>query len=403
MEALTPNVALVAPGGAARDRKGAGLTVVHMVEKTSMANGAVVQALDAARGQARKGHRVVVITRPSQEISRQCRDAGCRHVPMPLWHRFDVYSMRRLLGLLELVRPALIHAHKGVSHAIAVGACWMGNGWPIVVTRGVSFPISNLDRLTYRSRHVRRVIAVCEAVRTVVLESTGLPPDRVVVVYGGTDPAVFNPRRTAPGRVRRELGIPAGVPVVGQVGVRDWKGWQEAMGAMPAVLAAHPKARLLLAGAVTESRRQRVLELATEMGLTRSVVVTTVRRDIPDVLAACDVVLDPSWAGTGIAGTLREAMALAKPVVATAVGGNPELVEHEVSGLLVTPRQHQSLAGAVIRILNDPGFASQLGKMARIRVRRQFSTALRHKRLEFLYRQVIAEAAPGEPPPDPEG
>lgn len=365
-----------------------------MVEKTNLASGAVGQVLDAARWQARSGHRVVVISRPSPEFAHSCRDAGCRHVPLPLWHRFDLLSMRRLVGLMELLRPSLIHVHRGVAHAVAVGACWLGAAWPVVVNRGVSFPIPNLSRLKYRSRHVRRVVAVSEAVRKVVLESTGLPPERVVVVYGGTDPAVFNPRRTSPGRVRRELGIPSSVPVIGQVGMRDWKGWREAMTAMPAILAAHPKARLLLVGAAAESRRQRVLELAAEMGLLRSVVVTMVRRDMPDVLAACDVVVDPSWAGTGLTGTVREAMCLGKPVVATAIAGNPELVENEVSGLLIAPREHQSLAGAVVRLLNDREFAQGLGKTARIRIRRNFSSALRQRRLEALYREVILEADP---------
>lgn len=325
-----------------------------------------------------------------------CREAGCRHVPLALWHRLDLYSMRRLVGLQELLRPDVVHAHMGVAHAVAVGACLLGARPPLIVSRGVSFPIPTLSRLKYSSHHVRRVIAVSEAVRRVVLESTGLPEDRVVVVYGGTDPAIFNPRRTAPGRVRRELGIPSGAPVIGLVGIRDWKGWREAILALPAILATHPKTRLLLAGAVSESRRRRVLELAGEMGLLRSVVATGVRRDMPDLLAACDVFVDPSWAGTGITGTLREAMCLGKPVVATGIAGNPELVEDEVSGLLIPPRDTKPLAAAVLRLLDHPELAQSLGKMARIRVRRHFSSALRVRRLEAVYRQVIAETAPRE-------
>lgn len=370
------------------------LNLVHVLEKTSLGTGSVVQMVEAARGQARAGHRVTVITRPDQALARVCRDGGCRHVALAMWHRFDVLSARRLHQLLRRVQPDCVHVHKGVAHAMVMGACWLGGSWPLVVNRGVSFPIPVLARPKYRSRRVRRVVAVSEAVREVVLHSTGLEPERVVVVYGGTDPDRFNPRRVAPGRVRREFGIPAHVPLVGQVGLRDWKGWREAMAALPAVRAAHPGTRLLLVGAVTDGRRRQVLELAAEMGLSGAVTVTPLRRDMPDVLAACDCVVDPSWAGTGITGTLREAMCLGRPVVATTIAGNPELVQHGISGLLVAPREHQSLAAAVIRLLGDREFARTLGSQARIRVRRHFSTALRLRRLEALYREVISEERP---------
>jgi type III pantothenate kinase len=111
---------------------------------------------------------------------------------------------------------------------------------------------------------------------------------------------------------------------------------------------------------------------------------------MPDVLAAADVVADLSYEGLGITGTIREAMALGRPVVASAAGGNPELVDDEVSGLLVPPRNVAAAAGAVRRLLSDPALAARLSAAGRDRVVEGFSTEVRLDRIEALYRRLIA-------------
>jgi glycosyltransferase involved in cell wall biosynthesis len=115
------------------------------------------------------------------------------------------------------------------------------------------------------------------------------------------------------------------------------------------------------------------------------------------VLAAFDIVVDPSWAGTGITGTIREAMALGKPVVATSVAGNPELVEDGVSGILVSPRDVPMLAAAISRLLRDAELAHHLGAAGQERVHQNFSTAARIARLEALYLRVAHETRTGGP------
>jgi glycosyltransferase involved in cell wall biosynthesis len=114
---------------------------------------------------------------------------------------------------------------------------------------------------------------------------------------------------------------------------------------------------------------------------------------MPDVLAAADVVVDLSYEGLGITGTIREAMALGKPVVASAAGGNPELVQDGSSGLLVAPRDPAALASAVERLLGDPALASRLSRAARERVVAGFTTDARLDRIEALYRSLAGESA----------
>ena len=370
------------------------LTVLHALEKASFSTGSVWQMFEAARGLAQRGHRVLVATRPDAEMARRCREAGLVHLPLAFWNEFDLYSMRRLAGVARRQRVQVIHAHKGIAHAVALGAAVAGARFGLIVNRGVSFPIFPLAAFKYRSPHVHRIVAVCEAIRRHLVEDVRVAADRVVVIPGGVDVHRFSAAVVNPRRVRRELRLPARARVIGTVGVRDWKGWKEVLQALPEVRAEHPEARLLLVGCESERQRRAVLRLADEMGLADSVTPTLTRADMPDVLAACDVVVDASWAGTGTTGTIREAMSLGRPVIATAIAGNGELVEDGVTGILVPPRDVKTLAAAISRLLRDSAFAADLAQAGRTRVRAQFSTTTRVLRLEALYREVIREVGP---------
>ncbi|MBZ5587351.1 MAG: glycosyltransferase family 4 protein [Acidobacteriia bacterium] len=367
------------------------LTIVQMLEKTGFATGSVVQMFDAAKGLAARGHTVLAVTRPSGEMAVRCLAAGVEHVPLALRHEFDVVSMLRFARLARERKVDVVHVHKGISHAVALGATFLGGRYGLIVNRGVSFPIDLWSSFKYRSRRVSRIVTVAESIRQTVISSGGIPPQKVGVVYAGVDLERFDPQRANAAAVRTELGILAEARVIGHVGMRDWKGWKELLRAFPAVRADHPAAHLLLVACTSHAQRDGVAELARDLGVEGAVTATMERLDMPDVLAACDVVVDPSWAGTGITGTIREAMALGKPVVATTVAGNPELVEDGVSGILVPPRDVPMLAAAISRLLRDVEFARRTATAGQERVRQHFSTEARVSRLEALYLRAAHE------------
>jgi glycosyltransferase involved in cell wall biosynthesis len=239
-------------------------------------------------------------------------------------------------------------------------------------------------------------VATSRVIRDILVGAASLPPEKVVVVPGSVDLARFDPSRVRPRRARQLLAISEEARLVGHVGIREWKGWKQALAAAPSIVAAVPGARLLLVGCVSERQRRAVSDLVREVALADHVTVTLTTRELPDLLAACQVVLDPSWAGTGVSGVVREAMALSRPVVATAVGGNADLVEDGISGVLVPPRDVPTLAAAVIRLLRDDELAARLGAAARSRVGSEFSVEMRAIRLEAVYRAALAEGPAGD-------
>jgi len=366
------------------------LSIVHALEKNRLTTGSVVQMLEAAVGLARRGHRVQVVSRPGGDLEDACRGLDLELLQLPLRHQLDLGSARRWRRRLRAARPDIIHVHKGRPHALALmAAAGLGRLPRVVVNRGVSFPLDLLNRWKYRHPRVAAVVCVAEAVREVVIRSAGVAPDRVHTIHAGTDTSLFDPGRVDPGPVRSSLGLGPEQLLVGQVSVRDWKGWRELLAAFARVAPAHVGARLLLVGCEPEAERAKVERAAAGLGVGDRVLTLPYRRDMPEVLGACDVVVDASWGGTGITGTIREAMAMGRAVVATDCAGNRELVEDGEAGLLIPPREVETLADALDRLLGDPGLRERLGASGRQRVVAGFSTRARLDRLEALYASLV--------------
>jgi glycosyltransferase involved in cell wall biosynthesis len=149
-----------------------------------------------------------------------------------------------------------------------------------------------------------------------------------------------------------------------------------------------PQLRVLVAGSGPEEDRLR--EMVRDERLEGRVLLLGLRRDIADVLAAVDIVAFSSdREGTPLA--VMEAMAAGKPVVATRVGGVPDLIDDGVHGLLVPRRDPRALADSIARLLGDEGLRSELGRQGRERQRREFDIGVTVRRVESLYDELVAK------------
>jgi len=350
-----------------------------------------------ARGLARRGHRVAVVTRPEGELTARAREDGLDVFPLPLRHELDLGSARGLARLYEERRVDVVHAHKGIAHSVALAATFLSKRRPLLVAnRGVSFPLDTFNRWKYRVR-LAAVVAVCEDIRRVVIRSGGVPAEKVHVVYAGVDLERFDPAKADRERVRREWGIAADEPLLVQVSAREYKGWRDLVAGAALAARDFPRLKTAVVACANEGQKAAVAEAARGAGIGGRVLPIGFRSDMPDVLAAADVVADMSWGGLGITGTLREAMALGRPVIASSAGGNPELVEDQRSGLLVPPRDRAAFAAALSRLLGDPDLSRRLGAAGRERAVSTFSADARLDRIEALYRGLLAGSAAEEP------
>ena len=226
-----------------------------------------------------------------------------------------------------------------------------------------------LDNAT--ARLCTAIVAVSEATReSLVLQ--GYPAARVVTVHNGVEPgAAAAPVRLADGPVVLEVARLAEV-----------KGQQLLIRALE-----HLEATAVLVGRDLEEDggyEQELRRLADECGVAGRVVFAGYRDDVPALLAGCDVFCLPSEL-EGLPLVVLEAMAQAKPVVATAVGGTPELVADGETGVLVPQGDVEALAAALDALLRDPERARRMGEAGRARVEREFSLASSTERVLALY------------------
>ncbi|HEX6161304.1 MAG TPA: glycosyltransferase family 4 protein, partial [Thermoanaerobaculia bacterium] len=336
---------------------------------------------------------VSIFTRPDATLEARATEKGVRFHGLPFRHQFDLGTIRRLRRIIREEKPDVIHVHKGIAHALAYAASWREPVGAFVVNRGVSFPLDRWNRGKYQSQRVDRVVTVCRQIKDVIVESGKLPPEKVQVVYAGTDVTQFDPSQWDPRAFRREKGIAGDRFLVAQVGVRDWKGWKELIDSVSDVAPKHPRIHLALIGCRTQAEKDEVASYASRAGIASHVTPVEYRGDMPNVFASCDVIVDASWAGTGITGTIREGMAMEKPVIATNAGGNDELVSSPEVGWLIPMKDRAALTNALLAVIEDPARAAAVGKAARRHVVSGFSKELRISRLEELYSSILRSKA----------
>ena len=363
------------------------LRVLQIYPKADFFTGAAIQLRDLARGLSERGHHVTVVTPPSEAWAARCREAGLTHVGIAMRRPYDARAAWQLARLIRRQRVQVAHAHKGRARTLTLLAGLMGARALLVLNRGVSFRIGPVRRLGYTSRRVHAIVAVCRSIRDGLVVS-GVPADKIAVIYSGTDLDRFHPGVDgAP--IRRELGLSPDHALVTQIGVRSWRGWRDVLAAMRTVAAACDRARLLFVGAPAP-RIAEIAGCAREAGLEGRVLALGHRDDVPAILSASDVVVDASYAGLGITGSIREALACERPVVATAIEGMPELVVDGDTGLLVPPRDPAALAAAILRMLADPTAAQSMARAGRKRVETRFSLRAKLDATEALYRRLVA-------------
>jgi glycosyltransferase involved in cell wall biosynthesis len=178
--------------------------------------------------------------------------------------------------------------------------------------------------------------------------------------------------------------------VIGAIAVlRPQKALSTLLEACATLRSSHPDLRVLIAGDGEE--RESLERLARTLGLERTVDFLGLRNDVPDVLAALDVSVSSSdYEGTPLA--LMESMEAGVPIVATRVGGTPDLIDDGVHGLLVPPRDPGALAAAVGELLADPRRRGEMGRLARERRRSEFDIEVAAERFGALYERLFAES-----------
>ncbi|MCD6519067.1 MAG: glycosyltransferase [Anaerolineae bacterium] len=243
--------------------------------------------------------------------------------------------------------------------------------------------------VSWMARVARAAVAISRAVKE-PLPAT-LP---CYVIPNGVDLSLFRVPKTESETLRRSWGVPEDGALVGFLGrLRKWKGPEDFIRAMALVQARYPAARFVLVGGTVFANggdyEEELKTLARGLGLGDKLFFAGYRRDVPQVLAALDLLVHCSVVPEPFGRVIIEAMAAGLPVVAYNHGGPSEIILHQETGLLVPPRDVRSLAEAVGLLLGRPEWARALGRAGRRRVEQCYEIRALTRRLEEVFVQVI--------------
>jgi glycosyltransferase involved in cell wall biosynthesis len=358
------------------------LTILHIDTERGWRGGErqvlwLCQALNAM------GHRALLAARPLEPLAQRARQAGIDIVPCTPRFEFDPWAAWRLRQIVASEDVRVVHAHT--AHAVSLAAlARRGTAASMVVTRRVDFALRKNWPTRWKYGQADRIIAISRAVRA-ALVSSGVDPARIDLIPSGIDLR----RRIDPATDERLAELGAGGPGPLVVQVSQLVTHKDPLTFVRAVAAARRRVPTLRALLVGEGylRAEVEREIAT-LDLTGTLVAPGYCPDADALIAAAQVcTLSSQEEGLGTA--LLDAMSLGKPVVATAAGGIPEIVESDRCGLLAPVHDHERMGALVANILLDPALAARLSTGATARAA-EFSVLETARRTAATY-ETVAE------------
>jgi sugar transferase (PEP-CTERM/EpsH1 system associated) len=364
--------------GASRPSGEPRLRVLHVIDRMDV-GGTEVGILKVIRGLGRESfeHRICTIRGYDENFARSEGFEGQLYVAGRLNSGFQ-FLLGRLARIMRDFRPDIVHSRNwGAIEAMPAARM---SGVPVAVHSEHGYEVDMLDGLSKRRRILRRfayafadaVFTVTEELRTYHARQAWLPTEGIRVLPNGVDTSRFLRRADEGEQTRQLLGLGDGSLVIGAVGrLVPIKDHVTLLRAAEVLISRGLPVRVLLAGSGPELPKYQEF-VARSPGLAGRVVFAGAVSDVSALLNAMDIFVLPSLS-EGMSNTLLEAMASSLPVVATRVGGNPELVEDERSGRLFEPRDVASLAAILERMGRDANRRQEIGQAARRRAVECFS------------------------------
>ena len=351
------------------------MTIVHAVSSLGV-GGMERVVLQLAHGQQALGHSVSVLALKGGPLEAEARERGLK---VHILRGGRLSRLVMMLGMVASVRPHVVHVHNPTSLHYAIIA-------KLAVRARVVVTLHSDQDTHFRAgtplewRLTDEVVAVSRAAAATMQ----LPHATIGVVHNGI--AIPQPGGTRHS-TRASLGWDDAVIGIIVARISGRKGHRTLIEAHDVLRSSHPAGRLLVVGDGPDKRA--VEQLAGDLKLDGAVRFLGARSDVDTLLEAADYFVLPSDF-EGLPMSVLEAMAHGLPVIASRVGGIPEVIEHDREGLLVPPADPLALAGAIGQLIADPALRRRLGEAARERVDRDFSldATLRH------YQRLYESARP---------
>jgi len=351
------------------------------------------QVLLTVNGLRAVGQRAALVAHPDGELRRRAAE-GLELIPVAPRTEMDLSAAWKFSRLVKRLAPDVIHAHDphGVAMAslalsLSSSSAAKGGRLPVLVaSRRVDFHLKGNSFSRWKYRQVDCFLAASEAIRK-MLVADGVDASRTITIHEGID--VDHVRAAPAVNVHEAFFLPHGAPVVGNVAALvPHKGQRYLIDAAHRVVQQMPDVRFVILG--EGELRDHLEKQVHEHHLEKHVFLPGFRIDVLGCIKAFDLFVMSSVT-EGLGTSLLDAMAAARPIVATTAGGIPEIVDDGATGLLVPPRDPRALADAIVRALGDRSLRQRMGDAGFARVNEHFTVERMVEQTIEVYTRVTAK------------
>ncbi|WP_084185090.1 glycosyltransferase family 4 protein [Desulfonatronum thiodismutans] len=367
------------------------LTIIH-TEASDAWGGQDIRVFNEALWLRDQGHRVHLFTPAHGELFRRASEAELDCEAIPFVKRKKPVDFARLIRRFRAIRPDVVCTHSSVDSWVGLTAARFCKVPATIRYRHVSTPVRNnfMNRWQYQSL-CDHVVTTARTIQDELRSTLGLSLHKVSSIPTGIAVPELPSREQARAELLKRFNLPDNALLIGQVSVlRSWKGQYVLIDAFERLAAELPDAHLLLVGGgpVMGDYSKR----ARESPFASRILLPGHQEDVWPIYRGLDMAVLASTKNEGIPQAGLQAMFAQCPFVGTAVGGIPEIVDNERTGLLVPPSDPEALAAAIMRVLRDPELGAAMTHNAQAMVREQYSLEQMGQRMEELMQRVVQDA-----------
>ncbi len=358
-------------------------------------NACAYYAVSLSLALRRRGHKVIVAGDPSSPPLLKAKELGLSvYEDLSLSYTSPwmiAYNVKRMRDLIESEGIDIINAHRGEGHLVAALAKKsLKRAVPLVRTRGdVRAPKGSFLNRYLNSALTDKIITTCGVLRESYIKNLRMPDEKVTTVPVGIDHDFFSPRESDT-TWKERLSIPEGNLVVGMVGrLSPVKGHEYLIQAADHVLKRLPRVTFIICGGDAQISAQQLKDAVRGRNIEENFRFLGRVKDVREIISLFDVGVVPSVGSETICRVALEYMSMGKPVVGTKVNAVPEVIQHQLNGLVVEPKNPQELASAIIELLRDQGKRKNFGENSRSIVMEKFTLDLFAQKTEEVYLSLL--------------
>ncbi|MFZ5806398.1 MAG: glycosyltransferase family 4 protein [Verrucomicrobiota bacterium] len=365
------------------------LAIVH-TESSKEWGGQEIRVFIEMQAMRLRGYRMFLAAPKNSEIYRRCQKADFPVFAFSDSRLLFPWSIFRLKNFFRKENVRIVNTHSSRDSWIAGLAARWAKVPLILRTRhiDVKYPNRFLSRVVYRDLP-HHIITTSQKIASNLANDLKLPSERITCIPTGIDLIKFDSNITS--TLRQELNIYGNEKLVGMVSViRSWKGHEYFIEAAHKISQQRTDVRFVIVGG--GPMKEFIVDKIQSQNLDGVIQMLGHREDIAEVLAGLDVIVLPSYAHEGVPQILLQALAMNKPIVASRIGGIPEIIHHGENGLLVEPQNSDSLAEAMLQYIDDIQWARRLAHKGRAQIQQTHTIELMCQALEKLYAKYLRVA-----------